>query len=396
MLRQTRIVGLASAAVLSLLVGASAGGTAEPRSHQGDPITAMSRNIYLGADINRPINAALQAQAEGKPPEEVLVALGNATHVTRAIVDQTNFRVRARLLAREIHRTGPDLIGLQEVALWRSGPLQLDQVAVPNATTVDYDFLKILLRALARRGEDYKAVSIGNRADVEAPSFTGSPFDGTMGDDARDVRLTMRDVILMRDDYGLKVTDSGGAVYEHNLSVEILGTTLTFDRGYQWVDVRAGSKQLRFVNTHLESVSSDLALAQAQELLTDATAADRSTVFVCDCNSDPLNDTTKPNDTVPHNAPYNLITGPGGFTDEWLEFAPAEEGWTSGLSELVNDPTADGFDHRIDFVFGRTADGEPLRVGRGTVTGDELRDRHPATGLWPSDHAGVVLRLRGF
>jgi endonuclease/exonuclease/phosphatase family metal-dependent hydrolase len=395
MLRQTRIVGLASAAVLSLLVGSSAGGSAEPKSHHGDPITAMSRNIYLGADINRPINAALQAQAEGKPPEEVLVALGNATHVTRAIVDQTNFRVRARLLAREIHRTEPDLIGLQEVALWRSGPLQLDQVAVPNATNVDYDFLKILLRALDRRGEDYKAVSIGNRADVESPSFTGSPFDGTIGDDARDVRLTMRDVILMRDDYGLKTTGSGGAVYEHNLSVEILGRTLTFDRGYQWVDVRAGSKQLRFINTHLESVSSDLALAQAQELLTDATTTDRSNVFVCDCNSDPLNDTTKPNDTVPHNAPYNLITGPGGFTDGWLEFAPAEEGWTSGLSELVNDPTADGFDHRIDFVFGRTADGDPLRVGRGTVTGDELRDRHPATGLWPSDHAGVVLRLRG-
>jgi hypothetical protein len=395
MLRRTRILGIATAAVLSLVVGSSAGGSAETKPRHGKPLTAMTRNIYLGADINRPINAALQAQAEGKPPQEVLVALGNATHVTRAIVDQTNFPVRSRLLAREIDRTEPDLIGLQEVALWRSGPLQLDQVAVPNATTVDYNFLRILLRALDRRGEDYEVVSIGSRADVEAPSFTGSPFDGTMGDDARDVRLTMRDVVLMRDERGLRATDTGGAVYATNLSVEILGTTLTFDRGYQWVDVRAGWKRFRFVNTHLEAFSSDIALAQAQELLTDGTTTDRSNVFVCDCNSDPLNDTVKPHDTVPHKAPYELITGPGGFTDGWLEFAPAEEGWTSGLSELVNDPTADGFDHRIDFVFARTADGDPVRVPRGVVTGDELRDRHPATGLWPSDHAGVVLRLRG-
>jgi hypothetical protein len=27
--------------------------------------------------------------------------------------------------------------------------------------------------------------------------------------------------------------------------------------------------------------------------------------------------------------------------------------------------------------------------------GNDLADRDPSTGLWPSDHAGVVLRLRG-
>ncbi len=28
-----------------------------------------------------------------------------------------------------------------------------------------------------------------------------------------------------------------------------------------------------------------------------------------------------------------------------------------------------------------------------TVTGDEPADRDPGTGLWPSDHAGVVVEL---
>ncbi len=395
MLRPAHIVGVTAAAVLSLVVGSSAIGTAETRSRPAKPITAMTRNVYLGADINRPINAALEAQSQGKPPQEVLVALGNATHETRAIVDHTDFPVRARLLAGEIARTEPDVVGLQEVALWRSGPLQLDQVGVPNATTVDYDFLQILLSALADRGADYTAVSVGDRADVEAPSFTGSPFDGTIGADARDVRLTMRDVVLMRVEDGLSATGTGGGVYANNLSVNILGRTMRFDRGYQWVDVRSGAQRFRFVNTHLESVSSDLALAQAQELLANAPASDRGTVFVCDCNSDPLNDSVKPNDHVPHKAAYELITGAGGFTDEWLEFAPAEQGWTSGLSETVDDPTADGFDHRIDMVFGRTATGSVLAVERGEVTGTDVADRDPATGLWPSDHGGVVLRLRG-
>jgi len=388
-----RIVRICCAVLLGVLVVVPMLGAAEASARPGKPVTVMTRNLYLGADINRPVNAALTAQAEGKTGPEILVALANATHVTRAIVDQTNFPVRAGLLAGEIARTQPDLIGLQEVALWRSGPLQLGQVGVPNATTVDYDFLQILLDALAARGQEYVAVSVGNRADVEAPSFTGSPFDGTIGADARDIRLTMRDVVLMHVEDGLTATGAGDQIYTHNLAVSVVGVTMRFDRGYQWVDVRAGARSFRFVNTHLEAFSSDLALAQASELLSNAPATDRTTIFVCDCNSDPLNHTIKPVDHVPHSAPYDLITG--SFTDEWLRWAPAEEGWTSGLSELVNDPTAAGFDHRIDMVFGRTATGGPLAVDRGEVTGTDVTDRDPATGLWPSDHGGVVLRLRG-
>ena len=77
-----------------------------------------------------------------------------------------------------------------------------------------------------------------------------------------------------------------------------------------------------------------------------------------------------------------------------LRWAPAEEGWTSGLSETVDDATGDGFDHRIDMVFGRSAQGAGYAVDKGRVTGTSVTDRDPATGLWPSDHGGVVLRLR--
>ena len=85
-----------------------------------------------------------------------------------------------------------------------------------------------------------------------------------------------------------------------------------------------------------------------------------------------------------------------GFTDQLLEKQPAFKGWTSGLSELVTDDTAAGFDHRIDMIFARTVDGRRLGVERGAVTGTTTSTRDPATGLWPSDHGGVVLRLRGW
>jgi endonuclease/exonuclease/phosphatase family metal-dependent hydrolase len=377
-------------ALASLLVGplantpADAGVAAEP---PGKPVTVMTRNIYLGGDIFRPLRAAQRVIDNGGTPEQVVQALAVASDQTRRIVDATDFRVRSRLLAQEIADTQPDLVGLQEVALWRSGPLEPALLGQTNATHVDYDFLEILMADIAALGLEYDVAVAGERADVEAPAFTAT------GADPRDVRLTMHDVILKK--RGVKVTGSDDRLYTHNLPVSLVGIDLDFSRGYQWVDVKAGTNRFRFVNTHLEAASSDVALAQAAELASGATASDLTTVLACDCNSDPLDDSVKPADTVPHKAAYELLTGPAGYVDQWLQWAPAEEGWTSGLSERVNDATAAGFDHRIDLVLSHRASGEPLPVQWGGITGDEVTDRDPATGLWPSDHAGVVLRLRG-
>jgi endonuclease/exonuclease/phosphatase family metal-dependent hydrolase len=390
-----RLVLMCVAGLLALPLAVVGGAAAAPgKRPPGKPVTVMTRNVYLGANINRPIQAALAAAAQpGANRLTIVTALANATHLTRAIVDDTDFGVRSGLLADEVVATRPDVIGLQEVALWRSGPLQLDQVGVPNAEHVDQDFLAMLLDALAARGAAYVPVSVAPRADVESPSFTGPVTSPGAG--ARDVRLTMRDVVLMRVDDGLRVTDEGQAVYDTNLALDVAGLSFRFDRGYQWVDVRAGAARFRVVNTHLEAFSSAIALAQADELLDEAVTDERSTVLVCDCNSDPLNDTYDNNTTVKHNEPYLLLTGQGGFTDEWLAWAPAEEGWTSGLNETVDEPYPGSWTHRIDLVLARTADGEGLEVDRGAVTGREPDPRDPGSGLWPSDHAGVVLRLRG-
>ncbi len=375
---------VALAAAAALLTGGAVTATpsqAAPAAGTGTPVTVMTRNLYLGGDITRPLDAT--AGLSGLP---ALLAFGQSNHVLAGIVDQTDFPARATALAREIATQDPDVVGLQEVALWRHGDLQLGQIGVPNAETVDYDFLQTLLDELAALGADYRVAEVQEESDVEGPAFATQPADGT----GRDVRLTMRDAILVKG--GLKVEDSDSAQYRTRITFSIAGVPFSFIRGWNYVDIKKGTKRLRVVNTHLESQSSGIAALQAGELLAGpAHVTGRPVVVVCDCNSDPLNGTGKPQDPTPHWTAYRLLTG-SGLWDEWKQWSTTDPGFTSGFGELVDDADASAINHRIDLVLAHGADGKPLRVDRGVVVGTDPAEK--VGGLWPSDHAGVVLRLR--
>jgi endonuclease/exonuclease/phosphatase family metal-dependent hydrolase len=352
-------------------------------------LTVMTRNIYFGADINRPIRAAIHRKGRAG-----LLALGHANHDLTEVLKRTDFTIRSRLLADEIAATRPDLIGLQEVALWRHGPLQLDQIGRVDATVVDYDFLATLLADLAARAAGYEVVQVQQESDVEAPAFTGDPFTGTAGA-AEDVRLTDRDVILVRRDTGIRIEGTGAANYSHRAEVRLVGTTFPSIRGYAWADVAVGSAKIRFMTTHLESRSGQMARAQADELL-NGPAADTSlsTVIACDCNSNPASPAARSDLPIGTGAAYRLITDGHGFADLWLQ-QPGRSGagYTARMSELVNGETA-GYNRRIDLVLARAAHPVQIVASRVEVTGDEPSDRDPVSKLWPSDHAGVVVQLQ--
>lgn len=388
-----RLLGAVTGALALTATLCTSPAAAAPPPGKGTPITVMTRNVYLGGDITRPLRPA----PPGVPAQ---IALANQNAELRRIVDLTDFPSRARLLAQEVKDTKPDMIGLQEVATWRSGPFEPNPAVdaqgrvIPNAETVDYDFLKILLAELRRAGQRYEVVHVQAQSDVEGAAFFG--FDPSApGAGAADYRLTMHDVLLKRASSRVKVEASGGAQYQAVLPFELGGLRYEFIRGYNWADVRVGAKRVRVLNTHLESQLSSFAMWQAQELVaTKVLPANRPVIVLCDCNSDPLDSSTKPGEPIPgirHQDPYLFLTSV--MDDAWLASGTSDPGFTSGLNETVDEPAPASFTHRIDLVLTRGVDGAPIPADKPVVVGADPANR-TASGLWPSDHAGVVVRLR--
>ena len=124
LLRRTRLV--LGVLTLSAVLGAAPAQAATPTAK------VMSRNLYLGADLTPAIQATSFSQ----------LLAADASIFTA--VHATDFPSRAKVLAREIKDADPDLIGLQEAALWRQGPVGvLDGPATPS-TEVVFDFLASL------------------------------------------------------------------------------------------------------------------------------------------------------------------------------------------------------------------------------------------------------------
>jgi endonuclease/exonuclease/phosphatase family metal-dependent hydrolase len=349
---------LACALTLALIIAPAAVADAATRRGKHVDVTVMTRNIYLGGDIFRPIGAPDLAEFERRAGE-----LWDE-------VRSTSFPTRAKLLAREVERTRPDLIGMQEVALWRRGPQGLKDGATTPSRRVVYDFLASYRRELRRLGLHYRVGAKQREADIEAPI-----------DEGYDIRLTVFDVILVKQRKGLRLTGRLHDNYEADIAVPTPAGTLTSRRGWAAVDARLEGKRFRFVNTHLEAALDTVRDAQAAELTgpDSPLRVPRAVILTGDMNSDPLGR----EDTA---SAYDLLTG-FGLVDTWAKrFGP---GLTFGLSSEVRDTTTEGFDRRIDFIFAKP---EP-KVLRGRVVGNRLRDRAP-NGLWPSDHAGAVTRLR--
>ncbi|KQY56563.1 MULTISPECIES: endonuclease/exonuclease/phosphatase family protein [unclassified Nocardioides] len=338
----------------------------------GHPVTVMTRNLFLGTDVF-PIFAA--AQAAGSPRARI-DATARAMHEVRSLVATTRFRTRARLIAAEIARHDPDLVGLQEVALWRSGPREPDLVGVPNAVSVDLDFLRILMAELDSLDHDYLVVSSLGELDLEFPGYR------TRSEPGRDVRLTLRDVVLVRVRDGLTVVDRGREHFTSRVRMRLPGRLVDFTRGHTWVDVENAGQRVRFINTHLEVGDPRVGRNQVRELLDGPAASRGPVVVVCDCNSDPM--------AGRRSMPYRGLTG-AGFVDTWLTVPSGGPGHTCCTASNLLDDGPGVMDHRLDFVFARSRRG--VVADRGTVLGATGAARDEVTGLWPSDHAGVVVRL---
>lgn len=348
--------GAGAAAVLAL-AGPPA---AEAKAKRGPQLKVMTRNLYLGTDLIKIATAS------------PLSAFEAATSAGWADVQATNFPERAKLIAGEIRTHKPDLIGLQEVALWREGP---KNGVLYDATTVKQDFLAILRAELRKRKLSYRVARVQNEADIEGPTAAGT-----------DIRLTMRDAILVRSRKGLRIRSTRSANFKNRITVPTVYAPYTSLRGWTSADLTLDGRSLRFVNTHLEAYGSDPRTAQARELVARGGPAisSKPVVLVGDFNSDPNGDPKPDGDPKA----YRVIAK-AKFTDTWKQINPRSKGWSCCTDGTLRATTTAGIDHRIDIIWTK-----PKLVGVKAVNvGTRLSDRSSG-GLWPSDHGGTVTTLR--
>lgn len=372
------LVGLL-ASVLALgtaLVPGASAQASPPGAGAGTPArtaTVMTRNLYLGAELT-PILVAL---ASGNT-----TAIVGAATQTWAAVQATRPEERMGAIADEIVAADPDAVGLQEVTTWTTYAYNPATGTTSNPT-IAYDFLDLLLDALAERGADYREV-----AGATAHNFSSPPIPYLASPSAafptQAVSLADRDVIIVRDD--VAATNARTGTYDTVISFPIDGVQLPVARGWGSADLTVGKATFRFVNSHLEAFGipgvdgEQVRVAQVGELLADqaALAAQLGSlpmVYVGDYNS-----------RAPDAPAYTrLLAGVGA--DAWPRTHPGDPGFTCCLGATLTDPD-NPLTSRIDLVL----HSPDVKAARAQIVGDDPADM-TASGLWPSDHAGVVARL---
>jgi endonuclease/exonuclease/phosphatase family metal-dependent hydrolase len=385
--RRARLLGIAL--LLSGIAAAVLWSPVDARAADNVNVRVMTRNLYLGADLSPAINAS--------STNEFVVANGQIVRD----VGTNNFPVRAKGLAQEILSKSPDLVGLQEVALWRKGPLNDSAPftcnGVPDedspfgcdftASTVRYDFLKDLLTQLNQDKQRYRVVISQKEFDFEAPTdYNGVAGDGdacpAQCDGEENDRLTMRDVILARTDR-VTTTNVKAGHFEHLYAPKIAGTlTVHVLRGWTQADVTVrNSHKFRFVNTHLEAFGDPtIRRDQARELVQPGGPATGKApaILIGDLNSD--DNTVQGGDRLAY---FVLLNH--GFRSRSTE-NPLSCCLDSDIITANGGGSVSDFDHHVDHILTNA----PQAVGlvHSSVTG-----RQPVNGFWDSDHAGVFSNL---
>lgn len=318
----------------------------------GPPVTVMTRNLYVGADVDAVIGALASPD-----PDDDFAALQSAIGTLQA----TDFPARARAIAAEIGAARPQLVALQEVFM-----IEIDLRALGMPVNMHLDFLSILRAELTKRGLAYAVA-----ATVRTTRAT--PIPG--------IALSDYDVVLI----DLRRARVAGPVIARQFAYNI-GTVapgVDIRRGYIAMPVSVQGNEFTFVNTHLESGTDpqivQLRAAQAMELASIVGSADR-VILTGDLND------------VPGSPMYQVLGG-AGLSDTWTQGDGT--GLTCCHAPDLSNPLA-AFTQRIDYVWQKGFDHPRAGLlGDISLIGDEAADKiaGPYFPIWPSDHAGVVARL---
>ena len=315
----------------------------------------MTWNIYQGANQSSIFTATTSS--------EFVTAVGSAYNKIQA----TNFIERADSIAEKIQEIQPDLIGLQEVILLRT-QIPSDDNATP-ATYISFDYLEILIDALTKRGLIYEPVVVQASTDIEVPGVTST---GLM-----DIRFTDRDVLLARANTNFTLSNTNGTQFVAKLPLTTPFGTSNISRSWVSVDVSFDNgDKVRVVSTHLEALSPVIQELQADELIDWSGNTHLPIIFIGDFNSNAAGTGTKT---------YTKLKDVD-FIDAWSLKGKGIGFTCCQADDLLNQNTS--LTERIDLVMFQ-GNFEVKDIG---IVGNSQNDR-TISGLWPSDHAGVVANL---
>lgn len=338
------LVALASLPILLVMAGATPADAVSPHNgaaqHRGGLpgfVSVMTENMDEGTDFTPLFSATTLAQFEA----EAVVTLQE--------VFASNIPSRARQVAAAIALLRPDVVSLQEVSLWQT-PLG------------NVDALPALTSALAADGAHYSVASV-------LPEFGAAVTLPNLGT----VSFLDRDALLVRN--GVSVANVQSGHYATLLTLPTVIGPLTVPRGWISADLTTRGRTVRVVATHLESFVEPVQFAQGAELVAGPANTSLPVVIAGDLNTGPK---LGGGFTTPT---YQEILA-AGFSDTWSVTRPGNPGMTNPLH--AEDPYGPSTpDQRIDLVLDRGHLFPLFDIRVGTTPS-------PSTGLWPSDHTGVV------
>lgn len=352
-------VQLLLALVLAVTVAAQ-NPPAEPSEQGGGKLKVMTYNVYVGTGYAGALDPNIGV---------FLQAMTNAVQDIRA----SDPAGRAQAVARQIAAYSPHLVSLQEVFTLSTGPTK-------DNLTIEFDYLQVLLQALAEQGAYY--------TPVESVPTWGATFPTTLGY----MRNTWRIVILARADLKpehFSFTNVDGDRFLATITYPIPALNgasdcpvalqpsgacvMPWPRGWALADVTYRGKQFRYINATLESRSSSRNIAQGLELLSGPANTPLPVIVAADLNSDP-------NDPNPAWRVTYLNFLAAEFADAWTAANPYELGYTKELPNMTK---------RSDYVMARGL----FSAQAAALVGEEYPADLTASGLWPSNHCGVVAKL---
>ena len=355
-------------------------------------VTVMSRNIYLGADVGKAL--------------ELIPNLPAAAQFMWDQVKQTDFKKRAKILAKEIFDNSPDVIGLQEATIWYCKKYPWSKkVEVFNFTE----------QLLAELGGQYQ---LAKKDGIKAlnPGFSIDPipfltkvvdkqtFPEVFNQDSAACGFQTGDALLIKNSLAADLIQVGNSEYEVNYP--IVPTIMTVYRGYSWADIKIQNQPVRFVTTHLESLWDENKIPnsakQATQLVNDLAETKMPIIVMGDFNADPR-DPRLANQANPglqpvqsQNCPAKrptcnayLIMLDAGYQDSGPDSLDPKN-FTWGLDALLKgaDPkravaakemgNSFGFTDRLDYIFSKNG----TQVLESKIVGQQAE--------YGSDHAGVV------